>query len=91
MTRHLLDEVLDAPPKPRHIGLPQQTGADALHDPCGRGPLAAVPSVRLIPRPCSCTWRLRLGAGEATWTLTGTDPLCRMHGDSSDEKGGASA
>ena len=89
MTIHRLDEVLEAaPPKPRHVGLPVQTGANAAHDPCGRGPLA-VSSVRMIPRPCSCTWRLRLGADEATWSLTQTDPLCRMHGDSSDEKDGA--
>ena len=50
-------------------------------------PPPAVSSVRLIPRPCSCTWRLRLGAIEATWTLTETDPGCKMHGDSSDENG----
>jgi hypothetical protein len=40
-----------------------------------------VSSVRLIPRPCSCTWRLNLGAIEATWTLTQTDPYCPMHGE----------
>jgi hypothetical protein len=53
--------------------------------------LLAVSSVRLIPRPCSCTWALRLGAVEATWTLTETDPLCGLHGISSDEKGGGVA
>lgn len=48
------------------------------------GPVPAVRSVRLIPRMCSCTWTLRLGAGDATWTLAEADPACRLHwaGDS---------
>lgn len=73
MTIHRLDEVLDA----------------MLPKPSCRPPLASVSSVRFIPRPCSCTWQLRLGAGEATWTLTETGPCCPMHGVSSDETRGA--
>ena len=45
MTRPALDEV---PPRPRVIGLPAQTGADASHDPCGRGPLD--------DRACEAVW-----------------------------------
>lgn len=52
-----------------------------------REAVAVETSVRLIPRLCSCTWVLRLGAVEATWALTGTDPKCKLHGISSDEKG----
>lgn len=45
-------------------------------------------AARTIPLGCSCTWTLRLGAGEATWTPKGEpSPACRTHGDGSDEKG----
>ncbi len=50
-------------------------------------PVRTVQGVRLIPRPCSCTWTLRLGAAEAAWSLTETDPGCKLHGSSSDETG----
>jgi hypothetical protein len=53
--------------------------------------MAVVPGVRLIPRPCSCTWRPHLSTVPATWTLTETDPYCPMHGFSSDEKSGGVA
>lgn len=47
-----------------------------------------VSSVRLIPRPCSCTWRLTLGNWEAAWTRTEEDPGCKMHGAASEPPGG---
>ena len=67
MTRHLLDEVLDAKQQPSRPALPSVSG------------------IRLIPRRCSCTWRLTLGATEATWTLTETDRFCPTHGEISSE------
>ena len=72
MTRHLLDEVLDAKQQPPRLA-------------------EAVRSIRSIPRWCSCTWTPRFSTVPATWTLTGTDPGCKLHGSSSDEKSGAGA
>ena len=49
--------------------------------------------VRFIPRPCSCTWTLRLGGGEARWTLAEASPSCKIHGlaaRASSKSGGAS-
>jgi hypothetical protein len=70
------------PPRPRTIGLPAQRGARIGYDPSGRPPLA-------IPDSCGgCTWLL-MTTDPATWRRVKTNPLCRVHGHSSDEKSGA--
>ena len=46
----------------------------------------SVRGVRTLPHPCSCTWRLRLGAEEASWSRTETGPACPTHAQSSDDE-----
>jgi hypothetical protein len=41
---------------------------------------------RQIPRGCKCTWQLRLGDYESSWTRTETDPACKLHGQSSSDE-----
>ena len=46
----------------------------------------SVRGVRTLPHPCSCTWRLRLGNEQATWSLVKTDTACPKHGQSSSDE-----
>jgi hypothetical protein len=69
MTRHALDEVLDAMPlKLRAVSLP------ARHDPSGEP--------RGITEGCGgCTWLLSW-TDPAVWRHVKTNPLCKVHGNS---------
>lgn len=81
MPRHLLDEVLDVkPPRPRRRAL--RGPVDAAEDPCGRPvPPVAVQGWKGIPAGCSCTWKADYSTMPATWTLAGTVPACKVHGE----------